>query len=402
MRGGARRLLVPAVVAVLLLGAAGHLARWYLPRERPAAPDPGDLPGRLLAGDAYDLCLWLPYPHQNLGLLARAVDDPQDYLTAAAEALGMPPPVVPGFGPFRVPPARELAVAVRADGGGAVVAARIYPLVAAAARLAGKLAANPWLAGGEVQLAGRPARVRWEGTLWVVESGTGAAPPAAGTPPPAANPSPALGWLRVSRAAGWVPPGSYRLARGGEGLSLAPPGGGAAAVDLPDLGGTGVVALVAAAAGSAIAPPGGGGAALLFAGEGRLGLPGAAVLFAAGGGRWKLPGEGVLGLLGHLPAGEGGGWKVVALDRESLAAALRLAPGVGRLEDGSWAVAVAPGPAYDLTDRVASVLEEVPLLGRAQARRWRAWARLLAPLRRYRLLTLEVGRREGQLRLSLR
>jgi hypothetical protein len=52
-----------------------------------------------------------------------------------------------------------------------VVVAEVYPVAALFARLAGKLAGNPWLAGGAVSFRDRPAWVEWRGSSWVVRIG---------------------------------------------------------------------------------------------------------------------------------------------------------------------------------------------------------------------------------------
>src|SRR3954470_11911822 len=70
-----RRLVKLGIVLVLLLGAAGHVLYWYWPRERAAAPEAGSYASRLLASGAYGVCLWVPYPHQNLGALSASVGD---------------------------------------------------------------------------------------------------------------------------------------------------------------------------------------------------------------------------------------------------------------------------------------------------------------------------------------
>jgi hypothetical protein len=215
----------PALLIVALLAA--HVAYWYVPRERAVAPPPlpavaapgGRAPAaqrggkvaprvgaavaplQLLAADAYDVCVWVPYPHQNLGVLASAAGDLQEVIAAAARLSGgegspasKEPEESPTFGPFEVPPASEMAACSDLAGGRLRVVARIYPALAAVAKLAGRLADNPWLAGGA---AGR-ARIAWSGRLWSVTAGEEAPPPGppspgpvpAGQPPPLGSPSP--------------------------------------------------------------------------------------------------------------------------------------------------------------------------------------------------------------------
>jgi hypothetical protein len=157
----------------------------------------------------------------------------------------------------------------------------------------------------------------------------------------------------------------------------------------------------------------------LFAAEGGAGgLPGAALLRRGGGGggneaAWRLPGEGWLGLLGAgLESARVGGWRVVALDRESLGrgAALvpvlerrlgsgedgdplayggdRLAVGGDRLAFGLWLDLAA---ARRVLDRVADALERIPVVGERQARPWRDGEILLRPLSGYDRLSIAVG-----------
>lgn len=416
-----KRLLAAAAAAVALLGAWGHLAWHYGPRVRPATPDPEDLPGALLADARYEACLWLPYPHQNLGALAREVEDPAAYLAAVAEAAGLDQaPAIPSFGPFRAPPAKELALAFDLDGGRFAAAARVYPGLALVARLAGTVARNPWLAGGEVEAGHRLLRVRWEGTLWVVEPAgqdpeDGAAAPDAPDPsavPAGPDPPADLARFRIARDLGWLPAGAYRLSGTPEGLRLTsaggPSGSGPPAVDDSGRGPAAAEALLGE---SAVAVTYDSGrrrgrelrAAALFAGGSRHSLPPTAVFGSPGGGRWKLPAEGLLSrITGDLPAAEAAGLRVVASDGEGLRLGTALAPRLARLGSaplsrGLW---LRPGPAHATVASVAARLEEIPIVGPARARRWQAWATLLAPLARYRSLSLEVDGDSGTAHLT--
>jgi hypothetical protein len=157
-----------AWIVVGLLGLVlGHIAWWYWPRERAAAPDPASAAVRQLVAGDYDVCAWVPYPHQNLGELARVTGDFPQVLAAATRLAGSSAPEeMRSFGPFLVPPARELVACADFAGGRLLVAARVYPGLALIARLAGRLADNAWLAGGEV---GR-LRVEWRDGLWTVSA----------------------------------------------------------------------------------------------------------------------------------------------------------------------------------------------------------------------------------------
>src|SRR3954447_21742539 len=174
------------LVVLLVLALAGHVWYWYIPRVRAATPDPADLPGRLLASGGYDACFWIPYPHQNLGALAAHLPDVEGFVGAAARLAEVEAPELPGFGPFAVPPAREITACSDRAGHGFRVAARIYPALSWIAKAAGRLAGSPWLSGGRVEEEKRTVRIAWQGSLWTVESGGVIPPP----PTAAAEPSP--------------------------------------------------------------------------------------------------------------------------------------------------------------------------------------------------------------------
>ncbi|MBV8200868.1 MAG: hypothetical protein JOZ15_09625 [Acidobacteria bacterium] len=359
-----KRLAAAAVVLVALLAA--HVVYWYVPRERAVAPRLGPGPRaaaaqhgiggqpardaaggaggtsgeplRVLAAGAYDVCLWVPYPHQNLGALAGAIGDLQDVagavarLTSGQDAEGSAPRTrepeePPTFGPFEVPPASEMVACSDLAGGRLKVVARIYPALAVVAKLAGSIAGNPWLAGG---VAG-PTRIAWEGRLWTVTAGPELPPAAApsgsgpaGGKETAAGASPGLplaaapsgnGPAGAQQAAAgasppelpeslavvhWtgvrpeIPAGYYALTRSGSdlALSLVPAGGGGAAGSSTSLpGGVGPLPSLLVAVGPDWhgAGPFGGGPA----GGGPASGGAALALFETGGSR--------LSSLGDLP-----------------------------------------------------------------------------------------------------
>lgn len=410
-----------ALVLLVLLLVAGHVAYWYLPRERAGAPEAGGLPARMLASSSYDACFWAPYPHQNLATLARALGDWDGYLAAASRFAGLPPPQLPAFGPFAVPPASEVAACSDPSGKRVLVAAEIYPAIAFVAKAAGRLAGNPWLAGGDVPDREPPARVAWNGDEWTVSLGgaaaptsdTGAAAPTSDTgaeaPPPtgagAASPPPpasTLALLRLSRPVSGsladLPAGTYRLMRDAAGaldLSLA----GAAALsplDTAALPPAGHPVLLAASGPTEKGPA---SALALFppSSKSDLELPGAAAFQPAGApgkGRWSLPGGGLARLLaGSLPRGNAAGWSIVALDTESLAKAEALAPLLAPVASPAGsrlrlALRVEPARAPDLVSSIRKLLERVPLVSPREVERWRDGETLLAPLARCRELTL--------------
>ena len=184
------------------------------------------------------MALWLAYPHQNLGALEEAFGsggEREAFLAAIARLADLPEPALPRFGPFAAPPSRELVALSDEAGERVLVAARVYPLLAAVSRLAGKIAGNPWLAGGEVDAFGGRAEVRWDGTLWTV----GNVPLAEVLPDGAAagetagqagdeEREPAVAELRLTRAVAFLPAGTMRLVRRDGGLELASQEGAAA------------------------------------------------------------------------------------------------------------------------------------------------------------------------------
>ncbi|HSF41661.1 MAG TPA: hypothetical protein VLT87_17815 [Thermoanaerobaculia bacterium] len=402
-----RRILKIGLFALVPLLLLGHVLYWYWPRERAAAPDPGGLPARLLASGAYDACLWAPYPHQNVGVLSGEVEDGSAYLSAVARVAEVPPPVLPSFGPFAVPPASEVTACSDLSGDRFVLVARVYPALGAVARLSGRIAGNPWLEGGEIrdsegrtnEVVERVLRVDWRDGFWMV-SGGGEVPDLSAAPPAGAPHPPGLGIVRLEQEVSEFPPGEYLLERreGDLELTLA---GGAPAPERPDFGSEPLPVLLAVAGPSwpaAEAKPLPPAAFALFAADSVEGiqagpfgrLPGAAILHPPGKERWRLPAQGIAGLLTErLHRGNSAGWRVVALDAGSLARARSLAPGIssltppegdrpdGRLVLGLW---LQPRPALRLVAQTRKILEKIPLVDRAQVQRWRDWERIMAPL----------------------
>jgi hypothetical protein len=431
-----RRLLRFGLVLLVLVLLAGHYLYWYGERERPMVPDPQGLPFRVFASGTYDVCLWTPYPHQNVGALGESVDDGAVWLGAAARLAGAPPPVLPSFGPFALPPSHEIAVCSDMDGKRYMAAARVYPVLGAVARLAGRIADNPWLAGGEVsevEATGsgpieRRSRVEWRDDLWTLTSGEapdfGTAP--AGTPK---IDEPLLGMLHLREEVSQFPAGFYRLHRreGDLQMELERPSNEAdaglarlAGFDLTALGGDSPALLALAgpawpADSDRPLPP---AAFALF--DTRDGihvnlledLPGAAVLHPEGTQRWQLPGQSVIRLLaGGLPKGNAAGWDVVALDTASLRRGRALAPRLsglvpldstgaagsnGRLILGLW---FQPGPTRQVVGRIRQVLQKIPLVDRDQVRRWRDGEIVLQPLAACQQVTLAATETPASFRL---
>lgn len=432
-----RRLLTAAGLALLLAVLAAHWAWHYAPRVRAARPAPDDLPARLLAAGELPVALWIPYPHQNLGSLEAALGsgrERRDFLAAAARLAELPPPSLPRFGPFPAPPARELVALSDETGDRVLVAARVYPLLAVVAKLAGRVAGNPWLAGGPVEAFGGAARVEWDGSLWtagnvLTEDVLLPAPPVAGegTAPPAA-----VAALRLARPVSFLPAGTLRLRRRDGGYVVAGDDDGGAPEPPAPPPDADLALLVVSGPGGPLERRGGGavgeagsgdgrGALALFASagggddalEGVLdellgGLPAAAAWYLPGGERFRLPGERLLGSSRRgAAAGNGERWEIVATSRGTVARAEELTPLVAALAGGtSLALVAAPGPALDAVDRVTGVLELVPLVSRDEVARWRDWHTVLSPLAPFDRLLLwsvvEPGGDASRLRLELR
>ncbi|HEV7519108.1 MAG TPA: hypothetical protein VGR07_22690 [Thermoanaerobaculia bacterium] len=377
---------------VLLLALAGHIWFWYLPRLRSAVPDPEDLPGRLLASGAYDSCFWIPYPHQNLAAFAKNLPDPAAFAGAAARLADVEAPELPGFGPFAVPPADEVTACSERGGQGFRVAARVYPVLSWIAKAAGRLAGNPWLAGGTVEQERRTVRVAWEGNLWTVESGAprtlAEVRPALSPIAPSAPVAPALAAVALQTPVSVFPAGIYRLRQSAGGAILALDGSPEVASDLPE---PRPILLAASAPGDKTPA-----ALALFDNvvAGSLQLPGAAAFYPPGGRqRWSLPAQSLMDLVtGRLPRGNAAGWAIVALDTASLEQAAALAPGLAHLVSpeaaagsspalrlGLW---IDPPRALAIVSRLEKALEAVPFLDPQQVRRWRDAETVLTPLAR--------------------
>ncbi len=432
-----KRFRLLSILLLLAALAVGHYLYWYAPRERPGAPEPDGLPARLLAAGGYDACFWIPFPHQNLGELQGAIGDTAAWAGAVARVADLPPPVVPSFGPFAIPPSREIAGCSDLSGKRFVIAARVYPALSWISRLAGKVAGNPWLSGGEVQDVAEPGAdatpttrsmtVAWRDGIWTVQAGE-APPPVAGEA--AARPE-SLGLFRLLRDVSQFPVGDYRLRREGGDLVLAlepPPGEAGPPLPEPDLPPRIDPILLAVAGPSWPAsearplPPA--AFALFDLAEAERGaqisslgsLPGAAVLNVPGdASRWGLPARGLAGLVGKsLPHGDAGGWKINAVDAESLRQAKMLAPRISRLTppepDGPPAEGARlllgiwgrPGPALRSVTEVRRILEGIPLVSRAQVRTWKDWETLLRPLARCEGLKLTATQGPAAFRLELR
>lgn len=361
-----------------MLACAGHWLYWYRPRVRAASPGTATPAGALYFEGDLAYRLWVPFPHQNLASLERAIGDLERFGAAVAELSGRELPGMPSFGASRMPPSSELTVASDATGERFVAVARVYPVAGFLARWAGRLAGNPLLAGGEATLDGRPVSVRWRGGSWIVAS-RGVDVPVASRLEKEARQE-ALAWIRLDAPRGYLPAGEYRLQRSSAALELvAGPETSLSTLRALDASPPPLPLVLAE-----LSPegPAGRSLALLPGIESIAGLPGAVALHR-GGRRWKVPGERLLKLVGDgPPTSTVGGWTGVALEGESLRRAVPLGPwldtiGESPLSLGVWIDIAA---ARRLVTQTAEALEAVPVVGRREARRWRALEVVLDPL----------------------
>jgi hypothetical protein len=390
------------------LAVAGHLWLWYLPRVRQARPRAGDVPAALLADERFAVRVWLPYPHQTLGSVSRSVGDAGSWLESLARLAGSSSLRLPSFGPFAVPPARELTLA-QGEGGTLVMAARIYPTMALVGRLAGLVARNPWLAGGEVSVAGRSGRVAWRGTLWTLESGDIAL--AEELLPPSPRTAPAAAAIAVAEAPAPLRAGTYVVSRTSSGAVVCRlvADGRAPEPTVPAPVSPGV-ALVLVERDERSAETGDGDGeplrALLLALPSRREpgeLPGAAALARPGGRRFVMPGEGLSSLIDlQLHERHVEGIDVVALDRESLEAAARLAPALARGGGAGVELWLDPAVLAELAGHLGRTFDELPGMARDEIRFWQDVERVLAPLAGFRTGVLVSSRGGVEARLEPR
>ena len=435
-----KRALWLAATPFLAMAAIGHWSYWYQPRLRPATPGQ-DLPSEVLTSGRFEAVVWIAHPHQNLPSLAETTGLDARGLEAALRLAGVDTPRLLGV---PIPPASSMAVALAREVKDGVrgedrwiATARVHPLAAGFLRLAGALAGNPWLGGGDVRLSSDDGpvdvTVSWRGSTW-----TAATDPSdlEGLNDSATNPAtnavyagswaPAIAWLRHRPNPGsFLPAGSVYLVADAGQVKLASRRSsiGSDASDDPAtptaedshrlrLGrnvlraAEALLLLEQRARGdepdqSMMLLP-------LPEGTDASELPRAVVLHRAlagaaegegegdsDGKRWDLPGESLLDAAGHdLPRGAAAGWRVHATDAVALGSGLAAAPELRTLaEDGlpEWGVWLDVVPASAEIDRLAVGLEKSPFLRRDLKDRWHHAADLL------RVLSSRPARIEGYL-----
>lgn len=428
-----RLLLALAVLALLVALTVGHIWFWYLPRARAARPEPGSAVAGLLMDTRYPAALWVPYPHQNLGALDPTAEDHRGFLAALARLSGLPPPVLPSFGGFPVVPASELALAADESGERFVVMAQVYPGLALFSRLAGRLAENPWLAGGAVVINDQAADVRWDGNVWIVESVATSMTQSSSVPArlPTSGPfdgEASLGLLAVHRAVEPFPADLYRLEGDATRIRVSsqapfptPLWERAQALRQEDL----VLLLMA----GPVSVNGVQSLAFFRRPASSDDLPRAATLVRQDPepeDRWRVPGASLARLAGALRRDTVGDWQLRAIGDGGLASARTLVPAVARVAGdragmdakASLDGATPPGAAAngilswglwaDLSNthaevaRLARLAEEIPLIPRREARRWQDAETVLAPVAaHFDTLVLTVAGTPAAVRLEL-
>ena len=386
-----RRVRNGGLLVLLILLGAGHIAYWYWPREHSGTPGRDSFAAGLLADDDLPLRVWVAHPHQNLAFLTNSGSG-ENWRQGLAQLAGLPPIELPGFGPFDLPPASELAVATDEAGKRLRVAARIYPVISWIARAAGRVAGNPWLAGGEVDEGGRRLIVAWKGRTWTLR--TAGDEWSAGN---AQDEGEALARLVIEKPIEPFPSGNYRVVRSGVHLDFLSTG--ARADDLIEPEGGVLMVTERRSAGRRAS-------AVLGPGQGSLrGVPSAVVFAQQGVKMPALPFEGLYRILGiKRRRAQVRGWRLVASDRLALERGRDLVPGLVRSMNSS-----DTGLAYtvdlDLVRAVSESLEEalegVPLPPIREVKQWRGAALLLIELGAYDRWTLEVAAEGGEVRSRL-
>ncbi|MEO8196315.1 MAG: hypothetical protein ABI689_06295 [Thermoanaerobaculia bacterium] len=388
------RLAAVLIAGATALAAAVYFRAFFAARECAGMASP-ELAALLAADSPFEKAFWLASPHQNLGALDERVGDLELYLAEISRLTGVATPRLPGFGPFRLPPARELALAWNGSGERFLAVARIETGIGWIARLAGRLAGNPWLAGGRVEAGGKTFQVSWQGPLWIVASGL---PAELGLPRSAAltpeDQVPAIARFVLRREVGPIPAGRFALARGVDGLEVRSGELPAVVRAASDWTSPGIALWLSS---SDRGPIGGPGLFLLWgAAEGAI--PRVAVLQRGGGRSFKLPGEAILAMLG---AGEPAfrlGWAVRGTEKSARREALLMVPWFERHLPrpggrGAWlgrAGRLVPAASARTLDLLVRNLEKLPLLPAGEVQRLAAAARLLAPFEGCAAIAFEV------------
>ena len=386
-------------VTLLSVALFGHWYYWYAPRARTGSPGLKDSTSQIFFGSGdLPVRLWIPFPHQNLAALERAIDDLEGLSEVSSYWISQELASLPSFGPLRLPPARDLVVAGSRNGDRVVVAASVYPVVAWLARAAGRLAGNAWLSGGPVELHGRTVEVEWRDGMWLAAQGEVAVPQ--GFPVPDLVPS--HGFLGMERPLGPVPDGIYRLdveARGWR-IASTEPGAIEASDARPRSALPQGLALVAASISQKSVPDSAIEAFVMLADGGEAGeqIAHSVIAHRGVGERWQLPAERLLSGLGfEVSEGTLEGWSLVGYDegaiRQVAGRLSSISDFLGSVDEtplelGIWLnVAETRGA----LDGVVRTLSALPLPETEQIRLWTMAARSLASLDSSGFLSLRIG-----------
>lgn len=382
-----RKWSLRGIVLLILLGVAGHIYYWYWPRPHPARPHPQSSAAGLVLGRAGpEMRLWIPFPHQNLASLADHLGKLEAPEVVMEEFLGAATPTLPSFGPFRLPPARDMALAIDQEGRWLYAVARVYPLAAWVFRAAGWLAGNPWMAGGDVRVGDETIRVSWQGRLWIAS----VQDLALSGYEPSLDVGPSLALLRLGERIGPVPEGAFRLVADKERLVLSstlndrPASPDRTAGLMPE----GVILTWTRVSRSQASLQVQSLMALNGLGVDGMGLPPLLNLQGPGDSDvGRLPGEKILDVLGIEARSRSiGSWQLRAyeerlLDRgPELIEWLETLSRSGDPESEMLVGTLELEGAGDVFHEIAEILQQVPIIGEAEARRWQALAVILRAL----------------------
>lgn len=403
------------LLATLLAGLAlfGHIYYWYWPRVHTAVPDPEAPFTAWLRNESFVYSVWIPYPHQNLAALNRLGGLGPAELRSLGRLAGLPEPHFPSFGSLSLPPSSALAALSDEDGQSFAVAADVYPIFALFSRLAGKVAGNPWLGGGEVMVEGRKMIVWWQGNVWMVSSPVEIPLQNGEKAGSAIEPRPVLLVARVRHELELLPPGLYRLLFDPSAATFElrsqidlPP---ELSKERPDLGGASAYLLAFAGARAGFGMP---RQALVFfrhSDEQSTDFPPAAIFCAVGSERWQLPAEDLLELSGRkATTEEHDGWQIATFEPAALAGGRALIPEVRELAESERVSHLVFGAWLDLEPaarevaRLGRMLDRAPLVSRRKVERWHDLEKVLqGSSRRFRRLSLVVADDPRSLLLSL-
>lgn len=357
-----------------------------------------------------EVWIWLPFPHLNLAYLKESVEDSDLVLGALSRLAGFDSPrELPTFGPFPLPPARDLVFAMGANEDHLRLEARVDPLVVVISRLAGKVAGNPWLSGGEIETANGTVKVEWSGTRWIASRG---APAPGDSRADFRLQDAALGAVVLSRASPPLPAGTFVLRRIGSTLEMALENSTSTPIAELSLEEKGLIFFLLE--GVASGDPGGmmffstGDEDAIRLGKRSLSLPGAAVIHPPNTEPRDLPGQSILRLtqskISELATPT---WNVVAYSTEQahLAASLMQSE-ASRLKDAEngsleFAVSVRPADAEAEIGDLLDLLGQLPLVSKAERRKWRDTHQVLLALADLERVTMVSGTSPPSFRLVL-